>query len=154
MDIFFLTASNVDLLVEFEIKARVSEPMIFLSEFNRDSFVSQTLNALNNPLYASARCLMCTDEKSGVIGRLDFALLPRFSFGGNLRIYVDWVYVLKEYRHKGVAQFLFEEMENYLKTIGINEYFLTVAENEESQSFYHSFKGAEINKQDLLTKIF
>ena len=97
MDISFLTTSNIDLLIELERKARVSEPDIFISEFDEDKFSLQTLAALNNPLYASARCLMCVDEKTGVMGRLDFAVLPSLSFGGNLRVYVDWVYVLKEY---------------------------------------------------------
>jgi len=154
MNILTLTASNVGLLAEFERKARVSEPDIFLSEFDEDSFLSQTLGVLDNPLYASAKCLMCADEKLGVIGRLDFSVLPSFAFGGSLRVYVDWVYVLKEYRHRGVAQFLFEAMENDLKAIGIGEYFLIMAENDEAQSFYRGFKGAEINKHDLLTKIF
>ena len=154
MNILHLTVSNVDLLAEFERKARISEPDIFLAQFDKNSFLSQTLDALNNPLYASAKCLMCEDENLSVIGRLDFAILPSLSFGGNLRVYVDWVYVLKEHRHVGVAQFLFEAMENHLKKMEIDEYFLVMAENEEAQSFYRGFKNAEINKQVLLTKMF
>jgi len=154
MNIVTLTASNIDLLTELEQKARVSEPEIFLSEFDKNNFRSQTLDALNNPLYALAKCLIFTDKKLGVMGRLDFSILPSFAFGGNLRVYVDWVYVLKEYRHRGVAQLLFEAMEKQLKTMGIDEYFLIMADNEEAQSFYRGFKGAEVNKHDLLTKIF
>jgi len=154
MNILALTASNIDLLVELERKARISEPEIFLSEFDEDNFLSQTLEALNNPLYAPAKCLMCADEKSGAMGRLDFSIFASFAFGGNVRVYVDWVYVLKEYRHRGVAQLLFEAMENHLKTAGIGEYFLIMAENEEAQSFYRGFKGAVINRHELLTKIF
>jgi len=147
-----LTASNVDLLIEFEKKARVSEPEIFISAFDETNFYRRTLDALNNPLYASAHCLMCVDDVLGAMGRLDYAILPSFSFGGNLRVYVDWVYILKEHRRRGVAQFLFASMENRLKTMGIDEYFLVMAENSEAQRFYRNFPGAQIERHELLTK--
>ena len=152
MDVIMLSAQNLEMLVDFEERARVSEPDIFIDEFDRDKLKSKTLESLKNPHFTSARCMMCVDEKGLVIGRLDFAMISSFAFGGDVRVYVDWVYVLKECRHRGVAQFLFEKMEGYLKENGINEYFLWMAENEEAQRFYRNFKGAVIERQDTLTK--
>jgi len=151
-----LSTLNLDKLIQFEKNARISEPDVFIHDFDEVKFRSETLNALNHPLFASARCLICVNIGGGdgdVIGRIDFSIHPSFAFGGDLRVYVDWVYVLKEYRHKGVAQFLFQEMEKTLTELDINNYFLIAAENEEAQRFYGSLKNAQIEKQDLLTKV-
>ena len=152
MDMVFLDVTNIHLLVEFEKKVRASEPHVFLDDFDEVRFATETANALHNPLYVSAKCLMCADKAIGVIGRLDFSILYSYAFGGGLRIYVDWVCVLKAYRHKKIAQLLFAEMENYIKKIGVNEYFLISAANAEAQNFYHAFENAEINQQTVLTK--
>jgi len=152
MDAVMLSESNLDKLVRFEKRARISEPEIFLHDFDEEKFKNETLQALKNPLFTSARCLMCVDADENVIGRIDYTLLSSFAFGGDLRVYVDWVYVLKECRHKGVARFLFEKMEEALIKLGINEYFLIAAENEEAQHFYSSLKNAKIEKQDVLTR--
>ncbi|MCL2603729.1 MAG: GNAT family N-acetyltransferase [Defluviitaleaceae bacterium] len=147
-----LNAERIDLLTAFEKEARATEPDIFISGFDENNFKTATLTALSNPNFASAKCLLCADENDHIIGRIDFSLLPSLAFGGEIRAYVDWIYVLKKHRHKGVAQFLFKEMEKYLKNHGINEYFLITAENEESKTFYNSIPNAEISKHDVLTK--
>ena len=146
-----LSIENIDVVVEFEKRARETEAEIFTFEFDEMVFRKETLNALGNPNFASTRCMMCADENGDIIGRVDFTLLPSFAFGGDIRAYVDWVYVLKAHRHKGVAQFLFNEMTEYLKKLGINDYFLIAAENEEAQSFYRSLGNASIEKQDILS---
>ena len=38
--------------------------------------------------------------------------------------YVDWVYVLKAHRHKGIAQMLFAELEKDCKKHNIDQYYL------------------------------
>jgi len=154
MDVTLLSTLNLDKLVAFEKNARASEAEIFLDGFDEVQFRNETLNALENPNFTSARCLMCIDENGNSIGRLDFSIVSSFAFGGDLRAYVDWVYVLKEHRHRGIAQFLFKEMETYLTAQGIKEYFLIAAENNEAQSFYRSLENASIEKQDILTKNF
>ena len=133
MQTILLSNENIDLLVEFEREARITEPDIFIEDFNADDFKEKTLVALNNPIFASSRCMLCVNDKM-IIGRIDFAIVPSYSFGGNLQAYVDWVYVLKEFRHQGAARFLFSQMEAYLKNMGIFEYFLLTAENNEAQS--------------------
>lgn len=154
MDILMLTELNLDKLVQFEKRARASEPDIFIHEFDEVKFKNETLNAIKNPLFSSARCLMCADARGDVVGRIDFSILSSFAFGGELRAYVDWVYVLKECRHRGIAQFLFEKMESVLTELSISEYFLITAENEDAQRFYGNMQNTKIGKQDVLTKSF
>jgi len=147
-----LTIQNLSLLKRLEQDARESEPEIFISDFDADKFEANTKKALQNPLFASARCIMCISETGQAIGRIDFAIASSFSFDGCMQVYVDWVYVLKEFRHEGVAQFLFTQMERYIKDLGIDEYFLLMADNEEAQKFYYSFKDAEITNYNVLRK--
>ena len=147
-----LTCENIDMLVEFEREARISEPNIFIEDFDADKFKEKTLAALNNPVYISSRCMLCNNENNQTIGRIDFSIVPSFSFGGNLQVYVDWVYVLKEFRHQGIAQLLFSQMEAYMKNMGIFEYFLLTAENTDAQNFYHNIESAEIKNREVLRK--
>ena len=157
MDIIMLTSENididiVDMLVNFEQEARISESDVFVEDFDADRFKAETLAALNNPIFASSRCMLCINEENKIIGRIDFSIVSSFSFGGNLQVYVDWIYVLKEFRHQGIAQLLLSNMEEYIKSIGILEYFLLTAENSEAQSFYHNVESAEIKNSEILRK--
>ena len=151
MTMQMLSLENVDILVKLEQDARMSEPDIFIEDFDAAKFKEGTEKALQNPLFAPARCMMCVNDEGRAVGRVDFSIVPSFSFGGgNLQAYVDWVYVLKEYRHRGVAQMLFTQMACYIKDISVSEYFLIMAENSEAQSFYRSIEGAEISNCDVL----
>ena len=45
-----LTKENIDILIKFEQEARISEPEIFLEDFDADKFQEETLTALKNPI--------------------------------------------------------------------------------------------------------
>jgi len=60
--------------------------------------------------------------------------------------------VLNAFRHKGIAQFLFVQMEAYIKGMGIDEYFLVLADNSDAQNLYRSIKDVEISSHDVLRK--
>jgi len=147
-----LSAGDVDMLVELEKRARESEPDIWSGEFDEEDFRAKTLGALEDPRFACATCLVCVGEDGRAVGRLDFALLPSLAFGGDLRAYVDWVYVLKERRRDGVARLLFAEMERRLREAGAGAYFLVAAENADAQGFYAGMEGSRIERQGVLTK--
>jgi ribosomal protein S18 acetylase RimI-like enzyme len=140
------------MLVKFEQESRISEPDVFIEDFDSDKFKEETLAALKNPVFISSRCMLCNSEENQTIGRIDFSIVSSFSFGGNLQVYVDWIYVLKEFRHQGAARLLLSQMEEYIKDMGIFEYFLLTAENSEAQSFYHSIEAAEIKDSEILRK--
>ena len=152
MQIQLLTPNNIDLLVNLEQDARATEPDIWLESFDAQIFKQQTTTALENSLYTHAKCMMCINSEGRAVGRLDFSIASSFAFGGSTQAYVDWVYVLKDFRHTGVAQLLFSHMEAHLKALGITEYFLIAADNSEAQSFYRSIKNAEITQSGILRK--
>ena len=155
MNVVMLTSQNIDMidmLVKFEQEARISEPDIFLEDFDAEKFKEETLAALKNPIFNLSRCMLCNNKENRTIGRIDFSIVSSLAFGGNLQVYVDWIYVLKEFRHQGTAQFLISQMEEYIKSIGIDDYFLLTAENSEAQSFYHSIEAAEIKNCEILRK--
>ncbi len=66
--------------------------------------------------------------------------------------YVDWVYVLPEYRHKGIAQSLFKALENDCIDNEINQYYLIRSINTEADRFYHSFEAASLSEAPILRK--
>ena len=148
-----LNIDTLDFLIDFEIEARRTEGEIFTEDFDPQGFKTQTEAALNNPLFQSAHCLICFDEDK-IIGRLDFSWVPSFAFGGDLQVYVDWIYVLKAHRHQGVAQKLFSHMETYIIAKGFISYFLLMAENPEAQKFYTSLAGTDISTSQVLKKYF
>ena len=150
-----LTSENVnmiDMLARFEQEARISEPDIWLEDFDAEKFKEKTVAALKNPIFDSSQCMLCDNNENRIIARVDFSIVSSLAFGGNLQAYVDWIYVLKEFRHQGVAQFLLLQMEKYIKNIGIHEYFLLTAENREAQRFYHNTEGVEIKNCEILRK--
>ena len=150
--VHILSEKNLDKLIAFEKRARTSEPDVFTHEFDSEKFAKETLAAMQSPSFASTRCLICEDANGHVIGRIDFSIVSSFAFGGSIRAYVDWIYVLKECRNEGIAKLLFKRMEGHLAELGVNDYFLIAAENKEAQTFYHCMKGSHIQKQDVLTK--
>ena len=66
--------------------------------------------------------------------------------------YVDWIYVLPEYRHRGIAQQLFRKFERECAEMGIHQYFLIRATNPGADKFYHSFTGAALSDEPMLRK--
>lgn len=54
--------------------------------------------------------------------------------------YVNWVYVLPEYRHSGVARKLFAEFEKDCEKHEIHQYYLIRATNENADRFYKNSK--------------
>ena len=66
--------------------------------------------------------------------------------------YVGWVYVLPEYRRRGIAQSLFKEMEKDCRKNGIDQYYLIRATNANADKFYHSFTEVELSEAPILRK--
>lgn len=72
-----------------------------------------------------------------VVGRIDSAMI-KSRFDGSTKAYLDWICVLKSYRHRGVAQALLEELRKRLKERGVDTLIALTAANEEAQRFYRS----------------
>lgn len=78
-----------------------------------------------------------------VTGRIDAVLLPSY-FDGSMKAYLDWICVIKSYRHQGIAQSLLAELKQYLKGRGVTTLIALTASNEEAQRFYRSIPDSEM----------
>lgn len=98
----------------------------------RDSFTNDSFNDCIS-------LLAYMDEK--VVGRIDVSMI-KTRFDGSTRAYLDWICVLKSYRHRGVAQSLLKELCSVLKEKGISSLVGLTAANEEAQKFYQSIPNS------------
>ena len=119
-----MTADSVD---ELGIKSRIA-----------DSFFNMTTSIL-------------AKENGKVVGRIEYHFYGCMQDGYRMA-YVDWVYVLKEYRHRGIAQKLFAEFEKDCKSNNIYQYYLIRAKNADADRFYRHFESAELNESPILRK--
>lgn len=90
-------------------------------------------------------------EDNEIVGRLEYHFYSCLQDGYKMA-YVNWVYILKEYRRRGIARALFEAFENECAQNGIDEYFLIQAKNEGAARFYRSFAGANCSDERILRK--
>ncbi len=67
-----------------------------------------------------------------------------FCWNGHTKSYLDWICVIKSYRHKGVAQALLSKLRSELKERKINTLIAMTASNEEAQKFYKSIPGSKM----------
>ena len=78
-----------------------------------------------------------------VAGRIDAVLLPSH-FDGSVKAYLDWICVIKSYRHRGVAQALLAELKQHLKEKEITTLIALTASNDEAQRFYRNIPDSEM----------
>lgn len=86
-----------------------------------------------------------------VVGRIEYHFYGCLQDGYRMA-YVDWVYVLKSYRHQGIAQRLFAEFEKDCVKNKINQYYLIRAKNDEADRFYTHFIDVELMESPILRK--
>ncbi|MDE5547045.1 MAG: GNAT family N-acetyltransferase, partial [Anaeroplasmataceae bacterium] len=63
---------------------------------------------------------------------------------GSKKAYLDWICVIKSYRHQGVAQKLLEALRKELKNNNIDTLIALTASNEEAQSFYRNISDSQM----------
>ena len=108
-----------------------------------DAYIQSVRDSFSDPAFAdSLSFLAYLDGKA--VGRID-ACLIRSRFDGSTKAYLDWICVLKDYRHRGVAQALLARLREELKTLGIETLIALTASNEEAQRFYKAIPHSEMH---------
>ena len=107
-------------------------------------------NRVSDPFYAGTTSILAMED-GNVVGRIEYHFYGCMQDGYRMA-YVDWVYVLKAYRHRGIAQMLFAELEKDCGRNGIDQYYLIRARNEEADRFYGSFRGAAMEDAPILRR--
>ncbi len=142
-----LSPFNAEQYIRYLKKALLEEPdMMLIDQIDVDAIRER----LNDPFYQSKKSILAI-EHGVVIGRIEYHFYGCLQDGYRMA-YVDWVYVLKSHRHQGVAQSLFREFEQDCKNNQINQYYLIRATNDDAETFYKSFDGAELHEQPMLRK--
>ena len=105
---------------------------------------------VRDPFYLNTTSILAVvDDK--VVGRIEYHFYGCMQDGYRMA-YIDWIYVLPGYRHRGIAQSLFIEMERDCRNRDIDQYYLIRATNPEADKFYKRFEHAELSEMPFLRK--
>ena len=134
------TKNKIPDVVDFENRLREEEDF-WGWEINED-YVKSVEKSFEDSAFDNAISLLAYDGEK-VVGRIDSTLIAS-RFDGTKKAYLDWICVIKSYRHKGVAQRLLSDLKAALKSKNINTLIALTAANEEAQSFYKSIPDSEM----------
>lgn len=98
--------------------------------------------------FDNALSFVAVTDAGDIVGRIDASLIPTH-FDGSIKCYLDWICVLKSWRHKGVAQILISSLRKELKGRGVDTLVGLIAANDEAQRFYRSMRGAIIRDEGI-----
>ena len=147
MEFQILGPDNVKLYIEYLKSAMAKEPEMMTTEVLDEEGI---MERIQDPFYLNTKSVLAI-ENGRVVGRIEYHFYGCMQDGYRMA-YVDWVYVLPEYRHQGIAQKLFGELEKDCKARDINQYYLIRATNHDADSFYHGFEEASLSEVPLLRK--
>lgn len=133
-------------VVSYELTLRDEEPD-WGWEINEE-YINKVSSSFCDSKYNNALSFIAyVDNK--VVGRIDASLIPSH-FDGSMKAYLDWICVLKSYRHKGVAQALMKELRKVLKEeYNVDTLVGLIASNEEAQRFYRSLDKSIIRDEGI-----
>ena len=101
-----------------------------------DAYIAQVERSFEGDAFRDALSYLAYLDGQ-VVGRIDGALI-RSHFDGSTKAYLDWICVIKSYRHRGVGQALLGRLRQELKARDVDTLIALTAANEEAQRFYKS----------------
>ncbi|MBE6143253.1 MAG: GNAT family N-acetyltransferase [Erysipelotrichaceae bacterium] len=133
-------------VVSYELTLRNEEPD-WGWEINEE-YINKVSSSFCDSKYNNALSFIAYIDNK-VVGRIDASLIPTH-FDGSMKAYLDWICVLKSYRHKGVAQALMKELRKVLKEeYNVDTLVGLIASNEEAQRFYRSLDKSIIRDEGI-----
>ncbi len=112
-----------------------------------EKYIADVTKSFEDPAFANSLSLLAYADGK-VVGRIDCSLIHSH-FDGSVKAYLDWICVIKSYRHQGVAQSLMTAMQANLKMLGIDTLVGLIASNEDAQRFYRSLPNAMIKDEGI-----
>lgn len=149
MEYRVLNEKTVDEYLVYLRKAMAVEPDRMIADTVDEDGIRRRIR---DPFFQKTTSLFAM-EAGQVLGRIEYHFYGCIQDGFRMA-YVDWVYVLPEHRHKGIAQGLFREFEAQCRKNNIDQYFLIRAENPNADRFYRAFDNAELGRSPTLRKSF
>jgi len=132
------TQDRISDVLAFEMRLRQEEN--FWGWEIDDQYIQAITDSFRNPLFSASLSFLAYAE-GGVVGRIDIVKIPS-RFDGSIKAYLDWICVLKSWRHRGVAQALLAKALRKLKADGIDTLIALTASNEEAQRFYKNIPNS------------
>lgn len=112
-----------------------------------ESYVQSVTKSFESEMFDNSISLLAyAGEK--VVGRIDSSIIASH-FDGSIKAYLDWICVIKSYRHRGIAQLLMTKLREELKEKGVETLVGLIAANEEAQRFYRSLPDALIRDEGI-----
>lgn len=112
-----------------------------------EKYIADVTASFENPAFANSLSLLAYMDGK-VVGRIDSTKICSH-FDGSTKAYLDWICVIKSYRHKNVAQALMQTLRRKLKEQGADTLIGVIASNEEAQRFYRNLPDAEIRDEGI-----
>ena len=106
MEIKLYTKDRIPDVLQFERDLRLEEDFWYW-EID-EKYIANVTASFENPAFATSLSLLAYMDGK-VVGRIDSTLICSH-FDGSVKAYLDWICVIKSYRHKGVAQALMQTL--------------------------------------------
>ena len=134
------TKDKISDVLDFE--RRLREEDFWGWEIN-DAYIQAVEKSFDDSAFSDSVSLLAYDNDK-VIGRIDSTMIASH-FDGSKKAYLDWICVIKSYRHMGVAQRMLETLRGILKNNHVDTLIALTASNEEAQRFYKSIPDSEMH---------
>ena len=145
MEIKLYTKDRIPDVLQFERDLRLEEDFWYW-EID-EKYIANVTASFENPAFATSLSLLAYMDGK-VVGRIDSTLICSH-FDGSVKAYLDWICVIKSYRHKGVAQALMRTLRKELKERKADTLIGLIASNEDAQHFYRSLPDSEIRDEGI-----
>lgn len=145
MEIKQYTKERIPDVLQFERDLRAEED--FWGWEIDEKYIADVTASFENPAFANSLSLLAYVD-SKVVGRIDCAMIHSH-FDGSVKAYLDWLCVIKSYRHQGVAQGLMTALRTELKERGVDTLVGLIASNEDAQRFYRNLPNAKIKDEGI-----
>lgn len=142
----------MDLVIERYTKDKIPDVLDFESRLREeenfwgweinDAYIQAVEKSFDDSAFASSISLLAYENRK-VVGRIDSTMIASH-FDGTKKAYLDWICVIKSYRHLGIAQRLLETLREMLRENHIDTLIALTASNEEAQRFYKSIPNSEM----------
>ena len=142
-----LNQETADAYISYLEKAIAEDPeMMFVESADPEGIRARVAD----PFYQRTTSILAMEDGK-VLGRLEYHFYGCLQDGFRMA-YVDWVYVRRAFRRKGIARELFREFEKRCADNRIDEYWLIPARNPSADQFYGSFSNVKRELTPTLRK--
>ena len=112
-----------------------------------EKYIADMTASFDSPAFANSLSLLAYMDGK-VVGRIDSTKICSH-FDGSTKAYLDWICVIKSYRHKGIAQALMQSLRTELRAQGVDTLIGLIASNEDAQRFYRKLPDTEIRDEGI-----